>query len=218
MIRKILLAIVIVVALLAWNRHKQNVSKGSKLTEPADASYVYLEDFSKEFVFDLRYATENNFLKKKVYPCAECMLAYETVKGLIKANDLFVIKGYKIKIFDCYRPRFVQYKMWEILPDSRYVANPEGKGSAHNRGLAVDLTLITMNGKELDMGTGFDHFGEEAHHAYTDLPDTVIQNRMFLKTIMRDAGFNPIKTEWWHYYLITDNEYEPADFPLCREE
>jgi D-alanyl-D-alanine dipeptidase len=198
----------------------QNSSSSDTLTmsEPADTSYVYLVDFSNDFILDLRYATENNFLNDAVYPCAECVLAYETIKGLIKANNLFMQQGFRIKIFDCYRPRSVQYKMWEILPDNQYVANPAGKGSAHNRGLAVDLTLVNLAGEELDMGTGFDHFGVEAHHAYAELPDTVLQNRLFLKGIMESAGFSAISSEWWHYYLITDNDYAPADFPLCREE
>lgn len=206
----------LIAGLTSCSQQNNSNSKEQLESEPADTSYVYLEDYSNEFVLDLRYATENNFLKKKVYPCAECMMAYETVKGLINANKMFVEKGFRIKIFDCYRPRAVQYKMWEILPDSRYVANPAGKGSAHNRGLAVDLTLINLKGEELDMGTGFDYFGEEAHHAHIELPDTVIKNRILLKSIMESAGFSAITTEWWHYYLITDNEYEPADFPLCR--
>lgn len=211
-----ILALVLFVGIAACNLTGKK--KDQSTSEPTDTTYVYLTDYSQDFVFDLRYASDNNFLEKKVYPCAECVLAYETVKGLIKANDKFLEKGYRIKLFDCYRPRSIQYKMWEILPDNRYVANPEGKGSAHNRGLAVDLTLITLEGEELDMGTGFDYFGIEAHHAYSKLPDSVLRNRQFLKSVMESSGFSSIKTEWWHYYLLTDNEYEPADFPLCREK
>ncbi len=196
------------------NKQQQPVIQN---TGPADTAYVYLTDYDTTFVLDLKYATDDNFLHRAVYPCAECKLAYETVRGLIKAQQYFRQRGYRLKLFDCYRPRSVQYKMWEILPDDRYVANPAGKGSAHNRGLAVDLTLVTDDGRELDMGTGFDHFGEEAHHDYTNLPDTVLQNRQLLKKGMEAAGFDPYPTEWWHYTYRSSHEYEPADDPLCRQ-
>jgi D-alanyl-D-alanine dipeptidase len=96
-----------------------------------------------------------------------------------------------------------------------YVADPR-KGSMHNRGAAVDLTLVDKSGKELDMGTEFDFFGEKAHHAYTQFPKQVLANRELLKTGMRLAGFSEIKTEWWHY-SYTSEPFNLSDMPFdCK--
>ncbi len=153
----------------------------------SDSSFVKMNDL-KDFSFDMRYATTNNFLKEKVYPCANCMVRTEVADALVKANKIFLQKGHHIKFYDCYRPLDVQKKMWAIKPDNRYVANPKG-GSIHNRGAAVDMTLVDATGKELDMGTEFDHFGEEAHHSYLKLSKEVLENRKYLKTIMEQCGF-----------------------------
>ncbi|MCV9928855.1 M15 family metallopeptidase [Flavobacterium sp. LS1R49] len=165
-----------------------------------DTTFVNLKDYSKDFVYDMKYATEDNFLKAKVYDCAECYLRLKTVKALVEANKSFMKKGYKIKLFDCYRPLFIQKRMWEIVSNPKYVADPK-KGSIHNRGGAVDITLVDRNGKELDMGTPFDFFGKEASHNYTDLSDTVKANRQLLKKIMIKYNFNSFDSEWWHYNL-----------------
>jgi zinc D-Ala-D-Ala dipeptidase len=166
----------------------------------ADTTFVNLESYSKEFVYDMKYATEDNFLKAKVYECSECYLRLKTVNALIKANEKAIKKGYRIKLFDCYRPTDIQKKMWKIFPNAKYVANP-AKGSIHNRGGALDLTLVDKNGKELDMGTPFDFFGKEAAHAYKDLTNIQLSNRKLLKRIMQSSNFNAIKSEWWHYNL-----------------
>lgn len=168
--------------------------------ERNDTTFVNLKEYSTDFVYDMKYATEDNFLKAKVYDCAECLLRLKTVKALIEANDKFIKKGYKIKIFDCYRPLDIQKKMWEIVPNPEYVANP-AKGSIHNRGGAVDITLVDLRGKELDMGTPFDFFGEEAGHHYQNLSDEVKDNRKLLKKIMGKKGFHSFDSEWWHYNL-----------------
>ena len=159
----------------------------------------------------MRYATNNNFLKSTVYECNACLLRKEVARDLVKANDHFMAKGYRIKLFDCYRPLDVQKKMWKILPDARYVANPS-RGSIHNRGGAVDLTLVDESGTELDMGTDFDHFGKEAHHDYQNLDPTVIQNRKLLKDGMEKFGFKPISTEWWHYNFRSTRDYPVSNF------
>lgn len=175
-------------------------------TTPNDTLFVRLKDFSNQFEYDLRYATENNFLNAKVYDCAECYLRYKTVKKLIEANEKFLKLGYKIKLFDCYRPLDVQKKMWKIVPNPIYVADPS-KGSIHNRGCAVDLTLIDLNGNELDMGTPFDHFGKEAAHSYENSSEVVKNNRKLLRETMESSSFKVFQSEWWHYNLAT----EPSD-------
>lgn len=176
-----------------------------------DSVFVNLKDYSKDFVYDMRYATENNFLKAKVYDCAECFLRYKTVKKLIEANEKFKLLGYTIKLYDCYRPLDVQKKMWEIVSNPIYVADPK-KGSIHNRGGAVDLTLVDKNGVELDMGTAFDHFGKEAAHTYQDFSNEVLQNRKLLREIMESCSFKVFQSEWWHYNLQTDERDKVSNF------
>ncbi|TDE02766.1 D-alanyl-D-alanine dipeptidase [Flavobacterium sandaracinum] len=165
-----------------------------------DTTFVNLKEYTSDFVYDMKYATEDNFLKTKVYDCAECFLRLKTVKALIEANKKFIEKGYKIKIFDCYRPLDIQKKMWTIVSNPKYVANP-AKGSIHNRGGAVDITLVDDSGTELDMGTTFDFFGIEASHNYPKVSEAVKQNRILLKTLMTSSGFNSFDSEWWHYNL-----------------
>lgn len=177
----------------------------------ADSTFVRLADYSQDFVYDLRYATENNFLKAKVYDCAECYTRAKTARALIEANNELMAKGYKIKFFDCYRPNDVQYKMWDIVPNPQYVANPV-KGSIHNKGGAVDITLVTLEGKELDMGTDFDFFGKKAYHDNLDLPKEILENRTLLKETMESHGFWSIRTEWWHYNLSAASNDKVANF------
>lgn len=181
------------------------------LEEYADTTFIRLADFSNDFVYDLRYATDNNFLKAQVYDCAECYTRVKTAKALLKANKDLMRKGYKIKFFDCYRPNSVQYKMWELVPNPQYVANPV-KGSIHNKGGAVDITLVDMKGNELDMGTDFDYFGKRAYHDNLDLSENILKNRKLLKATMESHGFWSIRTEWWHYNLSSASNEKVADF------
>lgn len=183
--------------------HSQSTSMKIEALEAsvvADTTFVNLKNFSEDFIYDMRYATVDNFLKAKVYDCGECLLRFKTAKALIKANKKFIKKGYRIKIFDCYRPLDIQEKMWAIVPNPQYVADPK-KGSIHNRGGAVDITLVDSNGKELDMGTDFDHFGIEAAHSYENLSDSVKANRKLLRNGMSGFGFRIFESEWWHYNL-----------------
>ena len=177
----------------------------------ADTTFIRLADYSADFVYDLRYATTNNFLKAKVYDCAECYTRVRTAKALLKANAAFMEKGYKIKFYDCYRPNSVQYKMWEIVPNPQYVANPV-KGSIHNKGGAVDITLVTMEGAAVDMGTDFDFFGKKAYHDNYNLPEEILTHRKVLKETMESFGFWSIRTEWWHYNLSAGSNAKIANF------
>ncbi|MCB0635927.1 MAG: M15 family metallopeptidase, partial [Lewinella sp.] len=158
---------------------------------------------------DIRYATDSNFVGQVLYPCARCFLRPVVARALTDAHQELRVRGLGLKLFDCYRPRDVQWKLWEIVSDPGYVADPR-TGSIHNRGGAVDLTIVTADGEELDMGTGFDFFGPRAHHTFTDLPDTILANRRLLKDLMVRHGFAPIRSEWWHYNY-QDRSYELAD-------
>ncbi|UPQ79140.1 M15 family metallopeptidase [Flavobacterium azooxidireducens] len=203
--------ILILFLLVISSSFSQELNEISTTRTVNDSVFVNLKDYSNDFVYDMRYATENNFLKAKVYDCAECYLRFKTIKKLVEANQKFIKLGYKIKIFDCYRPLDVQKKMWAIVSNPSYVANPS-KGSIHNRGAAVDITLVDFDGKELDMGTDFDHFGKESAHLYQDLSEIILNNRKLLREVMEDSSFKIIKSEWWHYDLVTEEKYKVSNF------
>ncbi|MFB9087991.1 M15 family metallopeptidase [Flavobacterium paronense] len=178
------------------------------ITREVDSNaFVNIKNYSKDFVFDMKYATADNFLKEKVYPCDECFLRVKTVKALLEANKSFITKGFRIKLYDCYRPKSIQKKMWKIVPDANFVANPK-KGSIHNRGGAVDISLVDSVGVEVDMGTKFDFFGEEASHKYQNLSPEILANRKFLKETMLLYNFKSFDSEWWHYNLNGSNKDE----------
>jgi D-alanyl-D-alanine dipeptidase len=176
-----------------------------------DTSFVSLKKYDASFMYDMRYATQNNFLKQKVYDCDECYLRLKTVKLLIEANNDFKKLGYTLKLFDCYRPIDIQYKMWEIVSNPDYVANPK-TGSMHNRGSAIDVTLVDKNGVELNMGTDFDFFGEQAAHNYIKFSQEIIKNRELLKNIMEKHQFKALNSEWWHYSVIDGGKDKVSNF------
>ncbi|ATB50468.1 D-alanyl-D-alanine dipeptidase [Corallococcus macrosporus] len=168
----------------------------------------------KDLGVDLRYATADNFLKKKVYPdTARCLLLPESAQRLKKAADVLRAQGYRLKVYDCYRPRAVQYQMWEIMPVPGYVANPR-TGSNHNRGGAVDLTLTTLDGKAVEMPTPFDTFTRAAHHGYTGGTEASRKHREILREAMEGAGFKRNRMEWWHYDLPDARKRPVLDVPF----
>ncbi len=158
---------------------------------------------------DMRYATTDNFVGQVLYDCARCFVRPAPARALADIQAELQTQGLGLKLFDCYRPRAVQWKLWEIYPKPGYVADPR-TGSVHNRGGAVDLTLVDSLGQELDMGTAFDFFGPKANHTFTELPANVLANRRRLKDIMRKHGFTHIRSEWWHYEYAAER-YELAD-------
>lgn len=163
--------------------------------------------------YDLRYASTENFMRRLMYPKKTnvTFLRYPAAMALQKVQLELAEKGFGLKIFDAYRPYAVTVKFWELVKDERYVANP-AKGSGHNRGIAVDLTIVNLKtGRELDMGTGFDNFTDTAHHDFKKLPEEVLQNRGLLKSTMEKYGFKAFETEWWHYYLPESTKYEILD-------
>ena len=159
---------------------------------------VDLEKFIPGIVLDIRYATTNNFTGQKLYPVARCCLRREPAENLKAVQEELHGMGLALKVFDGYRPLSVQRKMWAVYPHPGFVADP-AKGSRHNRGAAVDLTLIKLDGTELPMPTPFDDFTPKAHRNYTDLPPEVIHNRELLERVMTEHHFRGLDTEWWHF-------------------
>lgn len=151
------------------------------------------------FILDIKYATTDNFTKKQIYDCGRCWLRPEVAAKVKKIrNELNEKYGYGIRLFDCFRPRPYQQRLWDAVPDPDYVTPPQ-KGSMHSRGLAVDLTITDAKGRDLDMGSAYDYFGREAHQDYTGHSKEINKNRALLKEIMEKYGFKAIRTEWWHY-------------------
>jgi len=169
-------------------------------------------------VYDLRYTGSNNFIGRRMYPLKtnQTFLRAPAAEALAKVQAELKSQNLGLKIYDAYRPYSVTVTFWELIKDERYVANPS-KGSGHNRGLAVDLTIIDLTtGNELDMGTGFDSFSDSAHHNFTSLPEMIQQNRRLFKEIMTKYGFQLFETEWWHYSWPNDKEYEIMDIPFRK--
>lgn len=149
-------------------------------------------------ILDLKYATADNFVQEKLYNCGRCFLRPAVAKLIVSAHQQLQQKELGLKLFDCYRPKHIQELLWEKVPNANYVT-PPWKGSMHNRGAAIDLTIVDKHGQELSMGTPYDFFGETAHHTFTDHSPTVAANRKLLKDLMATFGLRPIRTEWWHY-------------------
>lgn len=154
------------------------------------------------FYFDIRYATENNFVGEVVYPTADAFARKEVAVALQKANAIFAEKGLAIKIFDAYRPYAATVKFYELVKDTTYVASPYS-GSRHNRGCAIDLTLVNIeSGVALNMPTAYDSFTEKAHPTYMDLEKEQLENRQLLIDVMESVGFKVYAYEWWHFDFI----------------
>ena len=157
---------------------------------------------------ELRYATENNFTGQTIYSFDEAWLRYGTVQKLAKAQEMLTEQGYALLIWDAFRPTAAQWKLWEVFPDSVYVANPEKGYSSHSRGNTVDVTLVTADGGTVEMPTKFDDFSSLADRDYSDVPEEAAQNAIFLETVMTDCGFKPYSGEWWHF---SDTDAYPVD-------
>ncbi len=180
---------------------------------------VDLKKLIPGLLVSMPYASSNNFTKVNLYKNPFACLRQEPALALKKIQEELSKKGLALKLYDAFRPFPVTCKMWRLVPDRRYAANPRN-GSNHNRGVAVDLTIIDIKtGKELKMGTPFDNFTDSAHHNFYNLPPEVIANRRLLKTVMRKYGFNIVPTEWWHYQWMNRAGYEiiDLDFDDIRE-
>ncbi|MFN0117452.1 MAG: D-alanyl-D-alanine dipeptidase [Elusimicrobiota bacterium] len=174
---------------------------------------IRIRDLSPNIIIDMRYASTNNFTGKVLYDANECYLCEPAAHRLIRVQKKLEKKGLGLKIWDCYRPLSVQKKLWDIVPDPRYVADPK-TGSRHNRGASIDLTLVDKTGKELEMPTAFDEFSEKAHRTYMNLPVLALKNRELLQTAMEAEGFTGLVTEWWHFDDPQWNHFALRDEPL----
>ena len=178
-----------------------------------DMEFIDIAKVNPRIVTDIRYATTNNFTGKVLYSSATCFLRKKVAEKLNNVQKNLESRSLGLKIYDGYRPRSVQWIFWEIVPDRRFVADPK-IGSKHNRGAAVDVTIVDKNGNELVMPTPFDDFTEKAYSDCVDLPEEAIKNRALLHQVMREGGFIPLPTEWWHFDDSEWETYPLEDIPI----
>ncbi len=195
--------------LLVLNQ-KAELAKEVKSSETN--AMVDIQKIIPDIFIDIKYATTDNFTHVKLYPPIKTtFMRAPAVNALKKIQEELGKQGLCLKIWDAYRPYSITEKMWDLIKDDRYVADPK-KGSGHNRGIAVDLTIIRIKDKsELDMGTGYDNFTDSAHQDYNNLSEMVLKNRALLRSTMLANGFKIFDTEWWHYFWGEGN-FSALDF------
>lgn len=202
------------------------------------SGFVLLSDLVPNIIQEIRYFSTYNFIGERIdgyeEPCA--ILTVEAARALKAVSNELFVQGYRIKVFDAYRPACAvkQFVLWGIedqdirmkpyfYPDLQkqdlFAKGYIAKLSSHSRGSTVDLTLLDMKtGKEVDMGSPFDLFSEKSHPGYKGITDEQYENRMLLQHVMVRNGFVPIDCEWWHFTL--KNEPYPDtyfEFPVSSQ-
>jgi D-alanyl-D-alanine dipeptidase len=166
---------------------------------------------------EIRYATADNFTHQRLYARARCLLEDPVARRLADVQRELRARKLGLLVYDCYRPLAVQKKMWQLVPDERYVSDP-AKGSRHNRGAAVDITLVDERGRALPMPSGYDDFSERAHRDWAGGDDARAKearaNRALLEDVMTRHGFVGLPTEWWHFDATEWQTYPILDEPL----
>ena len=176
---------------------------------------VRLLDMDEDFIIDLVYSTPNNFTGAVVYPFKDCYIDINTAKRLIVAKNLAKKDGYRMKVWDAYRPTSAQQRFWDLLPDNNFVAYPPDMATlkefknGHMNGQAVDVTLCDMDGNDIPMPSEFDDFTEKARLDCEATTGEARKNGEYLRDIMVEAGFTPYVGEWWHFY---DRTIEPVRY------
>lgn len=179
--------------------------------EPEDDEYVLVKKYMPDIYVELMYTTENNFTGVRIYDFTDAYLRYGTVKKLANVQKELKEQGYRLKIWDAYRPFEAQQKLWEVYPDPNYVANPANGMKKHNLGGTVDITMVAADGSVISMPTEFDDFSLKADRDYSDIEDEeAVKNVMILQNAMENNGFTGYQGEWWDYSDTV--EYEAVDF------
>ena len=175
---------------------------------------VEIRKYIPNIRLDIRYAGKNNFAKQAVYKQARAFARLPVVEALKNVQKELNKSGLGLKVFDGYRPYSVTVKFFAIASDKSFVANPKD-GSRHNRGCAIDLTLVNLRtGKELEMPSPYDSFSAAAASDFMDLPAASIKNRELLRSIMEKNGFRVLNNEWWHFDFNGWKYFELMDIPF----
>ena len=191
-----------------YQQYKADVAKNPNL------ELVDIKKAIPSVVLDIRYATKDNFMKQVMYKQARAFARKPVVEKLKLIQEVLKKDGYGLKIYDGYRPYAVTVSFYQKASDKNFVANP-AKGSKHNRGCAVDLSIIDLKtGKDVPMPTPYDSFEAAAAPHYNNLPAHIIKNRDYLINTMQAHGFKVIYNEWWHFDFIGWQDYDLMDIPF----
>lgn len=162
----------------------------------------------------LAYGTPGNFTGRPIFtPGSEAWLHRDAADHLARAIALAKVQGLRLRVFDAFRPQAAQWALWNHRPDPEFIADPR-RGSPHSRGVAVDLTLLDVDGQPLDMGTPFDDFTAASHHGSIAVGAVAQKNRFLLLGLMTAAGWDFYRNEWWHYQLFEAR----AKYPLIEDD
>lgn len=183
------------------------------LIDPKDTDFVRVKEYIPDMIEDLRYSTDDNFTGQVIYDFKDVFLRYGTVMKLKAVSDELATQDLRLKIWDGFRPVSAQFKLWEICPDSTYVADPNRGYSNHSRGFAVDVTLVDAQGREVEMPTGFDDFSARADRDYSDCTQLQRDNAQLLESAMEKHGFAGYQGEWWHFNDTKQYEVETCFDP-----
>lgn len=176
---------------------------------------VEVNKYCRGIFVELRYATERNFMGRRIYPeRARCYLRKSVADRLQKAQDELRRQGLGLKVWDAYRPAWAHAHLWKSVPDPEYVASPDAGGSWHTWGAAVDVTLVDLEGREQIMASDFDDFTPSAKSEYTGGNLQIAANMKALRTAMLNAGFKGLRDEWWHFTARDAIQFSPVKMPL----
>ncbi|KRK89564.1 M15 family metallopeptidase [Lentilactobacillus sunkii] len=173
--------------------------------------YINLHDVDPDIIFDLKYATEDNFTHQVVYDFDQAIARIDTAKKLANASKDLKNQGYRIKIWDAYRPTYAQKRLFEVYPDPTWVAEPDPNFS-HQKGVTFDLTLTDLDGNEIEMPTPFDDFkGGAKRSEKSSWTPTAQKNYDILNEAMLKAGFKGYENEWWDFRDSDMDEFGPLE-------
>ncbi len=185
----------------------------SMLLEPKDTDFVRIRDYIPDVIVELKYAGQDNFTGQTIYEFEDAFLRYGSVMKLREVCRELREMGYRLKIWDGFRPVGAQFRLWEVCPDPNFVANPNVGFSNHSRGNALDITLVDAADAELVMPSGFDDFSARADRDYSDCTPEAADNARLLESVMEKHGFSGYWGEWWHYADTQKYEVETCFDP-----
>ena len=203
--------LILVSGILAQNAPPQEANK-------REAHLVELITLDNTIKLDIRYATDNNFVGRAVYPEARAFLQKPAAKGVVEVHRKLRKRGLGIVIFDGYRPWSITKLFWDVVPEDKrkFVADP-AKGSQHNRGCAVDLSIFDLKtGELIDMPSAYDEFTERASPNYSGGTAEQRANRDLLRKLMEDEGFTVNPNEWWHFDYKNWQDYAIYDISFTE--
>ena len=214
LMRASLSTILLCIVLLAGCQHRPPKERGHF----RQSDLVEIVQLDPTITLDIRYATTNNFLHRPVYSQARAFMQRPAAEALVRAHRALRTKGYGIVVFDAYRPWLVTKLFWDSASDEErrieFVANPK-KGSRHNRGCAVDISLVDLSrGRQVTMPSGYDEFTERAFPDYAGGTAEARALRDLLRTAMEAEGFTVYHAEWWHFDFNNWREYRIMDRPF----